>query len=156
VIVPLMQADAVDRYRWLTDSQFLNAVALGQVTPGPVTHTVAVVGYGAAGIGGGLLAAAVAFAPSFGFVLLGAAHFHRLRTNRLVRSFLDGALPAAVGAILGASIPLARALGEWWQYPLLAVAAALLFALRRGVVTTLVTLGAAGVVVGLAGGPLPT
>jgi chromate transporter len=155
VIVPLMQADAVNHYRWLTGSQFLNAVALGQVTPGPVTHTVAVVGYGAAGLRGGLLAAAVAFAPSFAFVLLGAAHFHRLRANRLARCFLDGAGPAAVGAIFGASIPLARALDEWWQYVLLLVAAALLFALRRGVVTTLVALGAVGVIVAVAGGPLP-
>jgi chromate transporter len=65
VIIPLMQFDAVDRYHWLTDGEFLNAVALGQVTPGPVVHTVAVVGYGAAGLGGGLLAALVAFSPSF-------------------------------------------------------------------------------------------
>ena len=48
VIVPLMQADAVHRYHWLTDAQFVNAVALGQITPGPVVHTVAAVGYGAA------------------------------------------------------------------------------------------------------------
>src|SRR5262245_35525410 len=59
VIIPLMQADAVERWHWLTDAQFLNAVALGQVTPGPVVHTVAAVGYSAAGLGGGLLAAAV-------------------------------------------------------------------------------------------------
>ena len=49
VIIPLMQADAVDHYHWMTSSQFLNAVALGQVTPGPVVQTVAVVGYAAAG-----------------------------------------------------------------------------------------------------------
>src|SRR5207249_4212016 len=58
VIIPLMQADAVSHYHWMTDAQFLNAVALGQVTPGPVTHTVAVVGYAARGLGGGLLASA--------------------------------------------------------------------------------------------------
>jgi chromate transporter len=58
VIIPLMQSDAVRRYHWLSDGQFLYAVALGQITPGPVVHTVAVVGYAAAGIGGGLLAAA--------------------------------------------------------------------------------------------------
>lgn len=75
VIVPLMQADAVDHYHWMTDGQFLNAVALGQVTPGPVVHTVAVVGYAAAGIWGALLAAAVAFAPSFSFILIGAERF---------------------------------------------------------------------------------
>ena len=64
VIVPLMQRDAVETYEWMTGAEFLNAVALGQVTPGPVTHTIAVVGYAAAGVGGALLATAVAFAPS--------------------------------------------------------------------------------------------
>jgi chromate transporter len=155
VIIPLMQGDAVGRYHWLTDAQFLNAVALGQVTPGPVVHTVAVVGYGAAGVGGGLLAALVAFSPSFAFVLLGGKHFDRLRTNADARAFLAGAGPAAIGAILGTAVPLARALTEPWQYAVLAGAALLLFALRRGVVVTLLAAGAVGVVVALAGGPLP-
>jgi chromate transporter len=75
VIVPLMQAEAVNHYHWMSAGQFLNAVALGQVTPGPVVQTVAVVGYAAAGVGGGLLAAVIAFAPSFSFVLLGARRF---------------------------------------------------------------------------------
>ena len=79
VIIPLMQADAVNHYHWMTNAQFLDAVALGQVTPGPVVQTVAVVGYAAAGIAGGLLAAFVAFTPSFTFVLLGAPRFDRLR-----------------------------------------------------------------------------
>ena len=155
VIIPLMQADAVNHYHWLTSAQFLYAVALGQVTPGPVVHTVAVVGYGAAGLGGGLLAALVAFSPSFAFVLLGASHFDRLRENQSAKAFLGGAGPAAIGAILGTAIPLTRALSETWQYGVLAGAAVLLFALRRGVVVTLVLAGAAGVVVALAGGSLP-
>jgi chromate transporter len=155
VIVPLMQADAVDRYHWLTNAQFLNAVALGQVTPGPVVHTVAAVGYGAAGVGGGLLAALVAFAPSFAFVLGGAGRFDRLRGNPDARAFLGGAGPAAIGAILGVAIPLARALTESWQFGVLAGAAVVLFALRRGVVTTLLVAGVVGAVVALAGGPIP-
>src|SRR3954469_8977763 len=155
VIVPLMQDDAVDRYGWMTGGQFLNAVALGQVTPGPVIHTVTAVGYAAAGVGGGLLAAAVAFAPSFAFVLLGAARFDALRGNADVRAFLDGAGPAAIGAILGSSVALAGALGEAWQWGVLAGAAVLLLALRRGVVLTLLLAGAAGVAVALAGGRLP-
>jgi chromate transporter len=155
VIIPLMQADAVGHYHWMTNGEFLNAVALGQVTPGPVVHTVAVVGYAAAGIGGGLLAAAVAFAPSFAFVLLGAERFDRLRTDRRARSFLDGAGPAAIGAVLGSAIALARALSEPWQYGVLAAAAVLLLALRRGVVPTLLLAAAIGVVVALAGAPLP-
>jgi chromate transporter len=155
VIIPLMQADAVNHYHWLTSAQFLNAVALGQVTPGPVTHTVAVVGYGAAGLGGGLLAALVAFSPSFAFVLLGASHFDRLRENESAKAFLGGAGPAAIGAILGTAIPLTRALSEPWQYGVLGGAAVLLFLLRRGVVTTLLMAGATGVIVVLAGGALP-
>src|SRR2546429_2416536 len=71
VIVPLMQGDAVHTYHWMTSSQFLDAVALGQITPGPVVATVASVGYAAHRVGGAALAAVVAFAPSFAFVLLG-------------------------------------------------------------------------------------
>jgi chromate transporter len=155
VIIPLMQADAVSHYHWMTASQFLNAVALGQVTPGPVVQTVAVVGYAAAGVGGGLLAAAVAFSPSFAFILLGGERFDRVRADRRARAFLNGAGPAAIGAILGSAIPLARALAEPWQYAVLAGAAVMLLALRRRVVPTLLCAAAVGVLVALADGPLP-
>jgi len=155
VIIPLMQSDAVNRYHWMTSAQFLNAVALGQVTPGPVVQTVAVVGYAAAGIGGGLLASLVAFTPSFTFVLLGAGRFDRLRGNQRAQAFLSGAGPAAIGAILGSAIPLALALTQIWQYAVLAGAAILLLALRRGVVLTRLAAAAVGVVIGLAGGPVP-
>src|SRR4051794_33164308 len=155
VIVPLMQGDAVDVHHWMSGAEFLNAVALGQVTPGPVTHTVAVVGYAAAGVGGALLAAAIAFAPSFAFVLLGASRFDRLRANRGVRAFLHGAGPAAVGAILGSAIALVRALDEVWQVGVLAGAAVLLLVARRGVVPTLLAAAAAGVLAALLGAPLP-
>ena len=156
VIIPLMQADAVDHYHWMTAGQFLNAVALGQVTPGPVVHTVAAVGYAAAGVGGGLLAAAVAFAPSFAFVLVGGPHFDRLRHSPRVRRFLDGAGPAALGAILGSAIPLALALSEAWQYAVLAGAGVLLLVARRGLLLTLLGAAATGVVAVLAAGaPLP-
>ena len=63
VIIPLMQHDAVVTYHWMSGGQFLNAVALGQVTPGPVVQTVAVVGYAAGGLGGGLLAHAGRLRP---------------------------------------------------------------------------------------------
>ena len=156
VIIPLMQADAVDHYHWMTDGQFLNAVALGQATPGPVVQTVAVVGYAAAGLGGALLAAVVAFAPSFWFILLGADRFERLRTDARAGAFLAGAGPAAIGAILGSSIPLALGLTETWQLAILVAGALLLLAARRGVVTTLLTAGAAGIALVLAGAPSPT
>ena len=154
VIIPLMQSDAVDRYHWLTGGQFLNAVALGQITPGPVVQTVSAVGYAAAGLGGGLLAAVVAFAPSFAFVLAGAPRFGRLRGDARASAFLAGAGPAAIGAILGSAIPLALALSQAWQYAVLAAAAVLLLLLRRGVVLTLLLCGVAGVVIALAGAPV--
>jgi chromate transporter len=155
VIVPLMQADAVSHYHWMTDGQFLNAVALGQVTPGPVVNTVAVVGYAAAGIWGALLASAVAFAPSFSFILIGAERFDRLRSDVRARAFLDGAGPAAIGAILGSAIPLALALSETWQVAVLAAAAVSLLMARLSVVVTLLGAGLVGVVAALAGAPLP-
>jgi chromate transporter len=154
VIIPLMQADAVERYGWMTDTEFLNAVALGQVTPGPVTHTVAAVGYAAAGVPGAALAAVVAFAPSFAFVLGGARSFDSLLANPDVRRFFDGAGAAAIGAILGSAIPLSLALQETWQWAVLAGAAVLLFVARRGVVLTLLVAGAAGVAAVLLGAPL--
>jgi chromate transporter len=139
----------------MTGTQFLNAVALGQVTPGPVVQTVAVVGYAAAGLAGGLLASVVAFTPSFSFVLLGASRFDRLRADRRARAFLDGAGPAAIGAIFGSAVSLTRALTEPWQYAVLAAALILLLALRRSTVLTLLGAGVIGAIIAVAGAPLP-
>jgi chromate transporter len=154
VIIPLMQHDAVSAYHWMTGAQFLDAVALGQITPGPVVLTTGVVGYAAAGIGGGLLAVAVAFSPSFAFILLGGRHFDRLRRNQPVQAFLTGAGPTVIGAIAGSAIPLARALSHDWQYLLLAAAALWLFVARRGVVSTLLLAAVCGVIAALAGAPV--
>jgi chromate transporter len=154
VIIPLMRSDAVHTYHWMTATQFLTAVALGQVTPGPVVQTVAVVGYAAAGVGGGLLASAVAFAPSFAFVLGGARHFGRLRTNTGVQAFLAGAGPAAIGAIAGAAIPLTHSLAHLWQAGVLTLAAAWLIGLHRGVVTAIGAAAALGVCAYAVGWPV--
>ena len=154
VIVPLMQHDAVVTYHWMTASQFLNAVALGQITPGPVVQTVAVMGYAAGGIGGGLLAALIAFAPSFIFILVGGPRFDQIRANTSIQSFLTGAGPAVIGAIAGSAIPLGLSLQHLWQIPVLAGAALWLFVVRRGVVSGLLLAGAIGVVIALAGVPV--
>jgi chromate transporter len=155
VIIPLMQNDAVHVYHWMSNEQFLNAVALGQVTPGPVVATIAAVGYAAHGIIGGVIAAAVAFTPSFSFVLLGGGRFEQLRSNPRARAFLDGAGPAAIGAIVGAAIVLARALQPAWQFAVLATALIALLIVRRGIVETLLAAGLIGVIAALAGAPLP-
>jgi chromate transporter len=153
VIIPLMRGDAVSHH-WMTGEQFLYAVALGQITPGPVVQTVAVVGYAAAGLVGGALAAVLAFAPSFVFVLAGGRHFDRLRADQRVQGFLAGAGPAAIGAIAGSAVPLALSLSHGWQVPILALAAGWL-ALRRGAVVPAL-LGAAvlGALAALAGFPV--
>ncbi|HUZ41886.1 MAG TPA: chromate efflux transporter [Acidimicrobiales bacterium] len=151
VIVPLMQHDVVDTYHWMSGTQFLSAVALGQLTPGPVVQTVAVVGYAAGGIGGGLLAALIVFTPSFLFVFAGAPHFDQVRENVSVQSFFRGAGPAVIGAIAGSAIPLGRSLVHVWQIPVLAGALVLLFVLRRSVVTCLLLAGLVGLLLGLSG-----
>jgi chromate transporter len=91
---------------------------------------------------GGLLAALIAFAPSFLFILFGAPHFGRLRASTRVQGFLDGAGPAAIGGIAGASVPLGLALDHAWQVVVLALAGLWLLVARRGVVSALS--GAAG------------
>jgi chromate transporter len=152
VIIPLMQHDAVHTYHWMTNAQFLSAVALGQVTPGPVVQTVSVVGYAAAGLPGGLLAAFVAFAPSFVFVLAGGRHFDAFRRSTAAQAFLSGAGPAAIGAIAGAAVTLGLGLTHLWQVAVLAAACCWLVILRRGVVTAIVASAGIGVAVALAGG----
>ena len=153
VIVPLMQGDALSN-DWLTEAQFANAVAYGQVTPGPVTHTIALIGWAAAGPAGALLASLIAFAPSFAFVLLGGDRFDGLRTRSGPRAFLDGAGPAAVGAILGAAIVLAGALSPAWQWIVLA-AAALALAIGRPPLQVLLGGALAGLLAALAGLSVP-
>ena len=154
VIVPLMQNDAVHTYHWMTNAQFLNAVALGQVTPGPVVQTVAVVGYAADRVLGGLLAALVAFTPSFCFVLFGGPYFDRIRTNARIQAFLTGAGPAAIGAIAGSAVPLGLALSHVWQAGLLAAAFVWLVLLRRNVVIGLLGAALVGIVGSVAGLPV--
>jgi chromate transporter len=154
VIIPLMQSDAVDHYHWMTAGQFLDAVALGQITPGPVVQTIAVVGYAAAGVAGGLLAAAVAFTPSFLFVIVGGPRFDQLRANRHIQAFLSGTGPAVIGAITGSAIPLALTLHHTWQFAVLAAAAVWLLAARRGVVSTLLAAAALGIGAALIGFPI--
>lgn len=154
VIIPLMRADAVKVHHWMTDTEFLNAVAFGQITPGPVTQTVAAVGYAAAGLGGALLAAALAFLPSFALVLAGARRFDVLRESQNARAFLDGAGPAAVGAIAGAAVTLLDGVREDWQWLVLVAAVVALLARRPSLLVLLGGVAAGGV--GLAAGaPIP-
>ena len=154
VIIPLMQHDAVNTYHWMSSSQFLSAVALGQITPGPVVQTVSAVGYVAGGLGAALLASLCAFSPSFAFVLAGGPHFDRLRADQRVQAFLTGAGAAAIGAIAGSAIPLGRALDHVWQVGILGLAALWLVVWRRGVVPALVGGAVLGIIAAFGGAPV--
>ena len=106
-----------------------------------MVQTVAVVGYAAGGVGGGLLAALIAFAPRSLSSLLGGRHFDEIRANSAVESFLTGAGPAVIGAIAGSAIPLGLSFGHLWQIPVLAGALVWLFVVGRGVVSALLIAG---------------
>jgi chromate transporter len=151
VIIPLMQHDVVSTYHWMSATQFLSAVALGQVTPGPVVQTIAVVGYAAGGLAGAALAALVAFGPSFLFVLFGAPLFATVRSNHTATSFLIGAGPAVIGAIAGSAVPLGLSLHHPWQVPVLGAALVWCLVARRGVVSVLLACAALGILLAILG-----
>ena len=146
VAIPLMFSDAVQLHSWMTSSEFLTATALGQITPGPVLHTVAVVGYAATGFSGAILATVLAFAPSFAFVIFGAKYFERIRTNHSATSFLNGAGPAAIGAIIGSAVPLSQGMTEGWQYLIFGTSLVTLVFLRRSIIFTLALASSLGVI----------
>ena len=107
-IVPFLHGGVVQQHHWLTERQFLDAVAVALITPGPVVITVAFIGFLVAGPLGATAAAAGVFAPVYLITILFARHYTRWKANRSVRAFVDGVTAAATGAIAGASIVLGR------------------------------------------------
>lgn len=108
VIIPLLEFEVVDQLHWLTREEFINGVAIGQLSPGPVVLASAFVGYKVAGVLGALVSAIAIFLPSFGFIMLASPVLLRLRKNLWVKGFLKGITPAVLGAIAAAAIPLAQ------------------------------------------------
>jgi chromate transporter len=114
VIVPFLQQGVVQQYGWLGERDFLIAVAVGMISPGPVVITATFVGYLVAGFWGALVATIGIFLPSFILVLVAAPILARHRSNRSVQGFVKGAYAAAIGTILGACLLLGRiAIGDW-------------------------------------------
>jgi chromate transporter len=107
-IVPFLHGGVVEQNHWLTEQQFLDAVAVAMITPGPVVITVAFIGFLVAGFAGAGAAAIGVFLPCFLFVVIPAPYFHRIADNRSIKAFVDGVSAAAAGAIGGAAIVLGR------------------------------------------------
>ncbi len=114
VIVPFLEKGLVQQTGWLTERQFLVAVAIGMLSPGPVVITATFVGYLVAGFWGSLISTVGIFLPSFLLVLIVAPILTRHRTNPYVQGFVKGAYAAAIGTILGAAWLLGKiAIGDW-------------------------------------------
>src|SRR5438309_7338056 len=107
-IVPFLHGGVVDQFHWLTERQFLDAVAVAMITPGPVVITVAFIGFLVAGPAGAMVSAAGVFLPPYLFVILLAPHFRRWSANLRVKAFVAGVTSAAAGAIAGAAYVLGR------------------------------------------------
>ena len=107
-VVPFLYGGVVQEHRWLTERQFVDAVAVAMITPGPVVITVAFIGYLLAGFLGAVAAALGVFLPAYLFVIALAPHYHRFAKKALVAAFVSGVTAAAVGAISGAVFVLGR------------------------------------------------
>ena len=106
-IVPFLHAGVVNDYHWLNESQFVDAVAVAMITPGPVVITVGFIGYIVAGFPGAAVAALATFLPCFLFTVILAPHFKKIAKNRSVKAFVDGITAAVIGALVGSVIIIA-------------------------------------------------
>jgi chromate transporter len=123
VMIPLIEAEVVDLHHWLTHQEFVDATALGQVTPGPVLITATFIGYRVAGTLGALVATVSIFLPSFLMTVIAGSSLARFHTNKIVQSFLKGVTPAVVGLLVAAGISVGRAGIHSWLGLLIAILA---------------------------------
>lgn len=106
-IVPFLHSGVVKEYGWLTEHQFLDAVAVAMITPGPVVITVGFIGYLVAGFPGASVAAAATFLPCYLFTIIPAPYFKRIAKKKSIKAFVDGITAAVIGALAGAVIIIA-------------------------------------------------
>jgi len=147
-IVPFLYGGVVKEYQWLNDRQFIDAVAVAMITPGPVVITVGFIGYLVAGLAGAVVAAVATFLPCYLFTVIPAPYFKKYGKRAGIAAFVDGVTAAAIGAITGAAIVLGRrSLSDVPTVLLALVSVGLLWKIRR-IPEPLIVAGAA--IIGLA------
>jgi chromate transporter len=144
-IVPFLHGGVVNQYHWLTERQFLDAVAVAMITPGPVVITVAFIGFLVAGPAGAFMAALGVFLPTYLFVVIPAPYYRRIAHNGPIQAFVAGVTAAATGAIAGAAFVLGRRAIVDLGTLLLATATLLLLVKAKKVPEPLVILAAGAV-----------
>ena len=108
VIIPLVEHDVVDTYGWLTKTEFIDAVTLSQITPGPVIISATFIGYKVHGISGATVATSTVILPSFIMICLASKAIKKFRENKILSSFLHGARVAVIGMIFSVCISMGQ------------------------------------------------
>lgn len=151
VMVPLIEAEVVNNHHWLTHQEFVEAFALGQITPGPVLVTATFIGYRVAGTLGALVATVSIFLPSFAMTVAAGSSLRRFRANRQVQAFLRGVTPAVVGVLVAAAWAIGRAgIHTWVGLVLSIVCLAIFLRTRVSPIWILLAAGVGRLLIGLA------
>jgi chromate transporter len=131
-IVPFLYGGVVTEYGWLTERQFVDAVAVAMITPGPVVITVGFIGYLVAGVPGAVIAALATFLPCYLFTIIPAPYMKKHGKRPGIVAFVDGVTAAAIGAIAGSVVVLAqRSIIDVWTVAIALATAALLWKVRN-------------------------
>ena len=147
VLLAFLHADLVTRFHWLSEAQLLDAVAVGQVTPGPLSTTATFIGYVLAGGRGAAIATVGIFLPAFGYVALSGLLLPRLRRSRIAGAFLDGVNAASLGLMAAVTVEFGRSAFLGWIPLLLGLASALcLFRFRTNPTWLILGGGVAGLI----------
>ena len=149
VMIPLIESEVVDSHHWLTHQEFVDATALGQITPGPVLITATFIGYRVAGTLGAIVATISIFLPSFLMTVVAGSSLARFHTNKIVQSFLKGVTPAVVGLLVAAGISIGRAgIHSWVGMVIAIVAGAVLVRFRPNAIWVILGAGLVRFIIG--------
>jgi chromate transporter len=148
-IVPFLHSGVVIEYHWLTEKQFLDAIAVAMITPGPVVITVGFIGYLVNGLSGAVVAALATFLPCYLFTIIPAPYFKKYGNNPAVKSFVEGITATVVGALAGATIIIAAGNISDVATALIAISSLLVLGYVKKIQEPVIILLAAGIGVGL-------